>query len=72
MYGLTMRSYKEAVQQFSGAHGLEKSTTSDHFIEDSRRSTENAAVVSGLLGELVESPKDLVTVATLSEPSGQR
>jgi putative transposase len=108
MYGLTMRSYKEVVQQFSDAYGLEKSTTSDHFIEASRRkleelmkrkltdvsitvmlidgtifkgqnlvvavgvdrlgnkillglhqgSTENAAVVSGLLGELSERGVD--------------
>jgi hypothetical protein len=40
MYGLTMRSYKEVVQQFSDAYGLEKSTTSDHFIEASRRKLE--------------------------------
>ena len=108
MYGLTMRSYKEVVQQFSDAYGLEKSTTSDHFIEASRRkleelmkrqladvslavmlidgtmfkgqnlvvaigvdrlgnkvllglhqgTTENAAVVSGLLGELAERGVD--------------
>ncbi len=36
MYGLTMRSYKEVVQQFAEAYGLEKSTTSEHFIEASR------------------------------------
>lgn len=36
MHGLTMRSYKEVVQQFADAYGLEKSTTSDHFIETSR------------------------------------
>ncbi|MGZ9130737.1 MAG: IS256 family transposase [Candidatus Binatia bacterium] len=40
MYGLTMRSYKEVVQQFADAYGLEKSTTSDHFIEASRRKLE--------------------------------
>ena len=40
MYGLTMRNYKEVVQQFSDAYGLEKSTTSDHFIEASRRKLE--------------------------------
>ena len=27
MHGLTMRSYKEVVQQFADAYGLEKSTT---------------------------------------------
>jgi transposase-like protein len=37
MYGLTMRSYKEVIQQFADAYGLEKTTTSDHFIEASRR-----------------------------------
>jgi transposase-like protein len=36
MYGLTMRSYKEVVQQFAEAYGLEKSTTCEHFIEASR------------------------------------
>lgn len=108
MLGLTMRSYKEVVQQFSEAYGLEKTTTSDHFIEASREklkqlmerslagvtitvmmidgtifkgqnlvaaigidpsghklvlgirqgATENAAVVGGLLGELVERGLD--------------
>ncbi len=37
MLGLTMRSYKEVVQQFADAYGLEKSATSDHFVEASRR-----------------------------------
>jgi transposase-like protein len=36
MHGLTMRSYKEVVQQFADAYGLEKSATSDHFVEASR------------------------------------
>jgi putative transposase len=36
MYGLSMRSYKEVVQQFADAYGLNKSTTSRHFIEASR------------------------------------
>jgi transposase-like protein len=40
MYGLTMRSYKEVVQQFADAYGLEKSTTSEHFIEASRKKLE--------------------------------
>jgi putative transposase len=34
---LTMRSYKEVVQQFTDAYGLEKSTTCEHFIEASRK-----------------------------------
>jgi len=37
MYGLTMRNYKEVVQQFAEAYGLEKSATSDHFVAASRR-----------------------------------
>jgi hypothetical protein len=36
MHGLTMRTYKEVVQQFSEAYGLEKSATSEHFVEASR------------------------------------
>jgi putative transposase len=40
MYGLSMRSYKEVVQQFAEAYGLEKSTTSEHFIEASRKKLE--------------------------------
>jgi transposase-like protein len=104
MLGLTMRSYKEVVQQFADAYGLEKSTICDHFVEASRKklqavmdrslaglsiavlmidgtifkgqnlvvaigidasgrklvlglrqgATENATVVGGLLGELME------------------
>ena len=40
MHGLTMRNYKEVVQQFMEAYGLEKSTISEHFIEASRRKLE--------------------------------
>ena len=40
MYGLTMRSYKEVVEQFAEAYGLEKSTTSEHFVEASRSKLE--------------------------------
>ena len=36
MHGLTMRSYKEVVQQFAEVYGLEKSATSAHFVEASR------------------------------------
>jgi putative transposase len=57
MYGLSMRSYKEVVQQFADAYGLEKSTISDHFIEASRvkleqlmkRSLANLALVAMLI-----------------------
>jgi putative transposase len=37
MHGLSMRNYKEVVQQFTEAYGLEKSTISEHFIEASQR-----------------------------------
>ncbi len=40
MQGLSMRHYKEVVQQFTEAYGLEKSTISEHFIEASRRKLE--------------------------------
>lgn len=40
MFGLTMRSYKEVVQQFADAYGLSKSATSEHFVEASRRKLE--------------------------------
>jgi putative transposase len=40
LHGLTMRSYKEVVQQFANAYGLEKSTISEHFIEASRKKLE--------------------------------
>lgn len=40
MHGLTMRNYKEVVQQFTEAYGLEKSTISEHFMEASRRKLE--------------------------------
>jgi putative transposase len=40
LYGLTMRSYKEVVQQFAEAYGLEKSTISEHFVEASRSKLE--------------------------------
>ncbi len=36
MHGLTMRSYKEVVQQFAEAYGIEKSATCERFIEASR------------------------------------
>lgn len=40
MQGLTMRNYKEVMQQFSEAYGLEKSTISEYFIESSRKKLE--------------------------------
>ncbi len=41
MHGLSMRNYKEVVQQFVEAYGLEKSTVSEHFIAASRRKLEH-------------------------------
>lgn len=40
MHGLSMRSYKEVVEQFSDAYGLNKSTISEQFIEASRKKLE--------------------------------
>lgn len=40
MHGLSMRTYKEVIQQFSEAYGLNKSTVSEHFIEASRHKLE--------------------------------
>jgi transposase-like protein len=40
MHGLSMRTYKEVIQQFSQAYGLNKSTVSEHFVEASRRKLE--------------------------------
>ncbi len=40
MHGLTTRNYKEVIQQFSNAYGVDKSTVSEHFIEASRKKLE--------------------------------
>jgi putative transposase len=40
MRGLSMRNYREVLQQFAEAYGLEKSTVSEHFIEASRKKLE--------------------------------
>ena len=40
MHGLSTRTYKEVVQQFTDAYGVEKSTVSEHFIEASRKKLE--------------------------------
>ena len=37
MRGLSTRNYKEVLQQFADAYGLEKSTISEHFIAASRK-----------------------------------
>jgi len=40
MHGLSTRTYKEVVQQFTDAYGVDKSTVSEHFIEASRKKLE--------------------------------
>jgi transposase-like protein len=40
MHGLSTRSYKEVIHQFSEAYGVDKSTVSEHFIEASRKKLE--------------------------------
>ena len=50
MYGLTMRSYKVVVQQFAEAYGIDKSATSEHFVEASRKKLEQ--LMSRSLGGL--------------------
>jgi transposase-like protein len=50
MHGLSTRNYKEVLQQFSDAYGVEKSTVSEHFIEASRKKLE--IVMTRSLSEL--------------------
>lgn len=40
MHGLSTRNYKEVIQQFSDAYGVDKSTVSEHFVEASRKKLE--------------------------------
>jgi len=79
MLGLTMRSYKEVVQQFSEAYGLEKSTTSEHFVEESRsklkhlmeRSLSGVAVSVMMIDGTIFKGQNLV-VAIGIDPSGAK
>ncbi|HEY1951151.1 MAG TPA: IS256 family transposase [Bryobacteraceae bacterium] len=50
MHGLSTRNYKEVLQQFSDAYGVEKSTVSEHFVEASRKKLE--IVMTRSLAEL--------------------
>jgi putative transposase len=50
MHGLSTRNYKEVIQQFSDAYGVDKSTVSEHFIEASRKKLE--IVMTRSLAEL--------------------
>jgi len=56
LQGLTMRGYKQVVQDFSEAYGIEKSTVSEHFISASRKKLEKL---------LLRSLKDLPLVAMM-------
>ena len=40
MHGLSTRTYKEVIEQFTDAYGVDKSTVSEHFIEASRKKLE--------------------------------
>src|SRR4051812_23783323 len=79
MLGLTMRSYKEVVQQFADAYGLEKSTTSEHFIHASRerlkqlmeRSLEDLSIVCLLIDGTVFKGEHLIVAVGL-DPSGRK
>jgi len=79
MLGLTMRSYKEVVQQFADAYGLEKSTTSEHFIQASReklkqlleRSLVGTSIAVMLIDGTIFKGQNLV-VAVGIDPSGHK
>lgn len=79
MYGLSMRNYKEVVQQFADAYGLEKSTISDHFIEASRvkleqlmkRSLADVALVAMLIDGTAFKGENLI-VAVGIDPTGRK
>jgi putative transposase len=77
MLGLTMRSYKEVVQQFADAYGLEKSTTCEHFVQASReklkqlleRSLVRTSIAVLLIDGTIFKGQNLV-VAVGIDPSG--
>jgi transposase-like protein len=79
MLGLTMRSYKEVVQQFADAYGLEKSTTCEHFVQTSRdrlkqlleRSLAGAAIAVMLIDGTIFKGQNLV-VAIGIDPTGRK
>jgi len=79
MLGLTMRSYKEVVQQFSDAYGLEKSTTSEHFVRASReklkqlleRSLNGISIAVMVIDGTIFKGQNLV-VAVGIDPSGRK
>ena len=79
MLGLTMRSYKEVVQQFADAYGLEKSTTCEHFVQASReklkqlmeRSLVGTSIAVMLIDGTIFKGQNLV-VAVGIDPSGRK
>ncbi|MGH9614149.1 MAG: IS256 family transposase [Bryobacteraceae bacterium] len=79
MLGLTMRSYKEVVQQFADAYGLEKSTTCEHFVQASReklkqlveRSLAGSAIAVMMIDGTIFKGQNLV-VAIGIDPSGSK
>lgn len=79
MLGLTMRSYKEVVQQFAEAYGLEKSTTCEHFVQTSReklkqlmeRSLEGISIAVMMIDGTIFKGQNLV-VAIGIDPSGRK
>jgi len=79
MLGLTMRSYKEVVQQFADAYGLEKSTTCQHFVQASReklkqlleRSLAGTAITVMMIDGTIFKGQNLV-VAIGIDPSGHK
>jgi transposase-like protein len=79
MLGLTMRSYKEVVQQFSDAYGLEKSTTCEHFVQASReklkqlmeRSLGGTSIAVMMIDGSIFKGQNLV-VAIGIDPSGSK
>jgi len=79
MLGLTMRSYKEVVQQFSDVYGLEKSTTCEHFVQASReklkqlveRSLVGISIAVMVIDGTIFKGQNLV-VAVGIDPSGRK
>jgi len=79
MLGLTMRSYKEVVQQFAEAYGLEKSTTCEHFVQASReklkqlmeRSLVGISITVMMIDGTIFKGQNLV-VAIGIDPSGRK
>jgi putative transposase len=79
MLGLTMRSYKEVVQQFADAYGLEKSTTCEHFIRASREKLKHlrerslaGPSIGGMFIDATIFKREHIVVAVGLEPAGRK